>query len=419
MLPPGRPLVHVGCDQPSGSADSSDLPGPTPHAAPGPLQRPDRAVRIDGRNDLNRVETFAVKAILSAEARTRPDKELNCEWGVSMTGTAQVRGAWFGVRLLAVMALASGLTVATGAMDQPAGASTGSPVVFGDICSCSGAEASAIAPTSDVLQAWASWTNAHGGIAGHDVQVVVKDDALNPATSLADVQDLVTQNHIVGLFDNSDEDPSWATYIEQQKVPVFGNTDTPAGQDNPDFYPPGTTNRNLVVAEAVSLKRAHVKKLADLYCVEDPVCASSVPPLEAALKKEGYGTQIVYKSGDRVTAPNYTGQCLAAKQAGATAVTVGDAAEIVTKVAMNCAQQGYDPIELGVDGTVSSSWLPIPSMQGNIDPQPDLPWFIHNAATKTMFTALDKSRALRPDKSRFRRDIHNCLGRRRGGTGGG
>ena len=105
------------------------------------------------------------------------------------------------------------------------------------------------------------------------------------------------QNHIVGLFDNSDEDPSWATYIEQQKVPVFGNTDTPAGQDNPDFYPPGTTNRNLVVAEAVSLKRAHVKKLADLYCVEDPVCASSVPPLEAALKKEGYGTQIVYKSG--------------------------------------------------------------------------------------------------------------------------
>jgi branched-chain amino acid transport system substrate-binding protein len=307
-----------------------------------------------------------------------------------MTGTAPVRGAWFGVRLLAVMAMATGLTVATGALDQPAGASTEAPVVFGDICSCSGAEASAIAPTSDVLQAWESWTNAHGGIDGHKVQVIIKDDALNPATSLSDVQELVQQNHIVGLFDNSDEDPSWATYIEQQKVPVFGNTDTPAGQDNPDFYPPGTTNSNLVVAEAVSLKRAHVKKLADLYCVEDPVCASSVPPLEAALKKEGYGTEVVYKSGIAFAAPNYTGQCLAAKQAGATAVTVGDAAEIVTKVAMDCAQQGYDPVELGVDGTVSSSWLPIPSMQGNIDPQPDLPWFVHNAATKEMFAALDK-----------------------------
>ena len=299
-------------------------------------------------------------------------------------------GIWFGARVLTVAAMAAGLIVASGAIGQPAGASTLAPVVLGDICSCTGVEASAIAPTSNLLQAWASWTNTHGGIAGHKVQVIIKDDALDPATSVADVQALVTQNHIVGLFDNSDEDPAWATYIEQQKVPVFGNPDTPAGQDNPDFYPQGTTYSNFVVAEAVALKRAHLKKLADLYCVEVAVCASSVPPLEAALKKEGYGTKIVYQSGIAFAAPNYTAQCLAAKQAGATAVTVGDAAEIVSKVAMDCAQQDYYPIELGVDGTVSSSWLPVPGMQGNIDAQPDLPWFIHNAATKDMFAALDK-----------------------------
>ena len=307
-----------------------------------------------------------------------------------MMGIAPARRTWFGARLLTVMAMAAGLTVATGAIGQPAGASTGSPVVFGDICSCTGAEASAIAGTSNVLQAWASWTNAHGGIAGHQVQLVIKDDALNPATSLADVQDLVTQNHIVGLFDNSDEDPSWATYIEQQKIPVFGNPESYAGQSNPDFYPQGTTFNYAVTSEAVALKLAHVKKLASMYCVEVAVCAQAVPQLAAALQKEGYGTQIVYKSGIAFASPNYAAQCLAAKQAGAQAITVGDASEIVTKVAEDCAQQGYDPIELGAGGTVSSSWLTVPAMAKNIDVQEDLPWFVHDAATKDMFAAFDK-----------------------------
>jgi branched-chain amino acid transport system substrate-binding protein len=293
-------------------------------------------------------------------------------------------------RLLTVMAMAAGLSVAGGAIGQPAGASTGAPVVFGDICSCTGPEASTIAQTSSVLQAWASWTNAHGGIDGHKVEVIVKDDGYNPATSLSDAQTLVESDHIIGLFDNSDEDQSFATYIEQQKVPVFGDTETLAGQTNPDFYPQGTSFSNSIAAYAVAMKNAHVKKMADLYCAEVAICAQSVPQLQAALNKEGYGTKIVYSIGIGFAAPNYTAQCLAAKQAGATVLSIGDASEVVTRVAINCAKQGYDPIELGGDGTVSKSWLTIPGMQGNIDVQPDLPWFIHDAATKDMYTALDK-----------------------------
>ena len=88
-----------------------------------------------------------------------------------------------------------------------------------------------------------------------------------------------------------------------------------------------------MVSEAVALKRAHVKKLAVHVLRRGGCVCPAVPQLAAALKKEGYGTQIVYKSGIAFAAPNYTAQCLAAKQAGAQAVTVGDASEIVTKVA--------------------------------------------------------------------------------------
>ena len=46
------------------------------------------------------------------------------------------------------------------------------------------------------------------------------------------------------------------------------------------------------------------------------------------------------RKGIGFAAPNYTAQCLAAKQAGATAMSVGDASSIVVKVAQDCATQG-------------------------------------------------------------------------------
>ena len=71
-------------------------------------------------------------------------------------------------------------------------------------------------------------------------------------------------------------------------------------------------------------------------------------------------------------------------------MTVGDATAIVNKVVGDCAAQGYTPVEVSGDGTVAISWLTIPAMQGNVDVQPNLPFFVHNAATKPMYDALAK-----------------------------
>ena len=71
-------------------------------------------------------------------------------------------------------------------------------------------------------------------------------------------------------------------------------------------------------------------------------------------------------------------------------MAVGDASAIVTKVAQNCATQGYSPTELSADGSVAIAWLGVPAMNGNIDVQGDIPWFVHNAATKPMYDALNK-----------------------------
>jgi branched-chain amino acid transport system substrate-binding protein len=296
-----------------------------------------------------------------------------------------------GISLLIVMAAAVGtLTLGSGVISQPASAATKAPIVLGDICTCSGPQGGEAQVESGMLAAWAKWTNAHGGIAGHTVQIITKDDGENPSTATTDVEALVQQNHVVGLFDTSTEDPAFAAYIAKQKVPVFGDiaNGTAAAETSPDFYPPGTTHTASILSEALALKTAHVKKVAQLYCSEVAVCASSVSEFKAALAK--YGIKLVYTTGISFSAPNYTAQCLAAKQAGATGVFVVDASTVVTKVATNCAQQSYKPTELGAFGTVAATWLTAPGMEGNIDVQSDYPWFVHNGVTKDMYSAINK-----------------------------
>jgi len=299
------------------------------------------------------------------------------------------RGSWFGVRIFSAMAIVAGLSaVGGGVLGQTAGASTPDTLQIGFICSCTGPEASTISQTAPAAEAWASWTNAHGGIDGHQVHLTVKDDGYNPSTSLSDAQSLVEQDHVLAIIDNSDEDQSWASYAKEQGVPVLGDTDTEAGYTNSDFFTPGMTFNNSAAAEADAMKKAGVTKVADVYCAEVAICAQSVPLLATALKK--VGGSVVYSAAIGFAAPNYTAQCLAAKQAGAKGIEVGDASGVVVKVAANCASQGYEPLEFGGDGTVSKSWLTTPGMQGNVDVQPDVPWFVHDAGTKEMYEALDK-----------------------------
>jgi len=137
-----------------------------------------------------------------------------------------------------------------------AAAATGPAIKLGFICSCSGPEASAIGSTGKVIQAWAKYVNAGGGINGHPVSVTVMDDGENPATSLQDAKALVTQDHIVAMAgEESFVDSSWASYIQKAGIPVVGGITFEAPfLSNPDFYPSGTTVVVGTVAIAVEAK---------------------------------------------------------------------------------------------------------------------------------------------------------------------
>ena len=281
-----------------------------------------------------------------------------------------------------------GVAVST-AVPAGAGASdSSSAVTIADLCSCTGPEASSISQTSSTMQAWASWVNSHGGLEGHQVHLVILDDGYSAAKALANAQTAINQDHAVAIFDNSDEDPSFASVAKAANVPVLGGQETDSGWQNSDFFPAGATFNYTNSVGAIVAKDAGVKKFAALYCVEVSICAESVHQGEQVASH--YGIKYVYTAGIGFAAPNYTAQCLAAKQSGATAMTVGDASSIVEHVVQDCAAQDYTPRQLSSDGTVATAWLTIPAFNGNIDTQSDYLWFVHNSATATMYSALDK-----------------------------
>ena len=310
--------------------------------------------------------------------------------------------------VVAAMVVAPIAGVTSVALSQPAAAATRSPINIGDIASLTGPEASSIDQTTEVLEAWAKTVNAKGGLQGHPVNLIVKDDGYNPATSLAEVESLVTGNHIVALIDNSDVDTSWYSYVEQNKVPVIGGQTEDGPYENADFFDPGSTFNDYSYGEAYLTKLVHSKATADLYCAEVALCSEALGALRAEFPK--FGSKLVYTSAISFAAPSYAAQCLAAKQAGATSMTVGDATQVVNKVVQDCAAQGYTPIQLSADGTVGISWLTIPQFNGNVDAQPDVPFFVHNSATDPMYTALKKYYPAQLDQPQLRRDRGRELG---------
>lgn len=306
-----------------------------------------------------------------------------------MEGTAR-RWARLGLSLTLGAGLAlTGALVALSATPPTAGAaSKASTIVVGDVCSCTGPEASSVSQTTPTMQAWAKYVDSHGGIAGHQVKLVVMDDGYNPGTSLTDVENMVTGDHIVALFDNSDVDTAWSAYVEQHQIPVLGGQVSAEGYVNPMFFVPGATYNYFPDAIAALARDEGVKKLADLYCAEVAVCQQSSVGLKTAMTK--VGAQLAYTTAISFAAPNFTAPCLASEQSGATGMVVGDATAIVNKVVQDCTQQNYKPKQLSGDGTVAISWLTIPGMNGNADVQENVPWFVHNAATNPMYAALAK-----------------------------
>ncbi len=268
---------------------------------------------------------------------------------------------------------------------------TGTPVSIGIICSCTGALSSSYVGGPQTYEAWASEVNAKGGLNGHKVNVIVKDDALNPGTALTEVHELIDTDHVVALVDSSTEDTQWSSYASQKDVPIVGGDAQSTLQlTDSDLYPAGETIDGFFVTYAYAAKKVGADTIGNLYCAESPSCAQAVSLLRSTAKAlnltVGYVTQI------SASQPSYTADCLAAKQAGVNGLLVGEAVATVQVVAQQCSAQGYFPWYIEGDGAIAKSFTTAPGLsQHFIGFEQDVPFFLNDTSgTKLMNSSIQK-----------------------------
>src|SRR4029077_19768544 len=181
-------------------------------------------------------------------------------------------------------------------------AASGSPINVGAVQTASGAYGDPLWLT--IANVWAQWTNAHGGINGHPVQLTGVDDAGNPAQALSAVKGLVQQHHVVAIIgSNTGTASSWLPYLQQNNIPLIGGA--AAGGGLSGSFPPSLSVSSLVTASFQLDKQVGLTKVAELLALGG---AFNLSTFEGQLRQaaESAGVGIVYAAGVSPTAPDYT-----------------------------------------------------------------------------------------------------------------
>jgi branched-chain amino acid transport system substrate-binding protein len=285
----------------------------------------------------------------------------------------------------------SAASPATAAASSPsAGAALGTPFVIGFPCTCSGVFASSTAIEAPIVAAWAAWENAHGGVNGHSVKIIKMDDSGSATTALAQVTQMIQQDHVIALIDDSDVDAAWATYVQQQGVPVVGgNLASEAMFTNPDFFPVGETSNVLQQGVVAGEQKAGITKLGIAYCTAVAACALSAGGLKSAASTANIN--VVYSAKVADAATDYTAPCLAMKQAGADGVSVLSSEAVIESFANSCGAQGYAPKFVETFTSTNNSVVGLAALQGTIEVDPDVPATDMSVpAVQTMNNALNQ-----------------------------
>ncbi|MBO0727685.1 MAG: ABC transporter substrate-binding protein [Acidimicrobiaceae bacterium] len=241
----------------------------------------------------------------------------------------------------------------------------GDPIVIGSICSCTGAQAAILGKSTTGIAAWVNEVNSNGGLNGHPVKLITKDDGADPAKSLQAVKELVEKDKVVAIVGmTTTVDAAWASYVSEHKVPVIGGISAEASfMTNPDFFPSGANAVLQAYGMFAAAKSAGFKKVGMLYCAETPACAQ-VDGLGKALSP---GLGLKYDSAKfSGTAPDYNAPCLSMKQSGVDAIFLASNPEVTERIAASCAQNSYTPQQLQMMNGVDSTMLDDPNFDNTI-----------------------------------------------------
>lgn len=247
---------------------------------------------------------------------------------------------------------------------------TKSPIVIGNVGNYSGPGGATIAAGAEALKVWARWVNDHGGLAGHRVDVISVDDGQDPARYQAAVKDLVENRHVVAFVAQMAPYTIQASvkYLEEKRIPVIGGdcAEHLWNESPMMFNQCADVQTTLYGTTYLAAKFGKSKKWGLLYCVEAQACPDAKQDyIDAGVAKES-GMEPLYSAQISIAQPDFTAECIEARNRGVEVLTVISDTNTLERVASSCGRQGYHPQFAQSGGTMDARAAANPLLDGAV-----------------------------------------------------
>jgi len=267
-----------------------------------------------------------------------------------------------------------------------------SEIVLASVGHYSGLAGASLLPAKVGIQVWERWVNANGGIGGRPVRVIVEDDNSDVARHVALVRDLVENRGVIAFVANFNPLTGQASveYLQQKQVPVIGGSPfDPWYATSPIHFSTGSAGDGAHFGAVAAVKdiadREGLSKLGIIVCAEADACTDA--GRQWARHAEALGMDVVYNAQSSLVQPDFTGECLAARRAGAEIFMLSMAANGNRRVASSCARQSYEPLFATVSLQVVPEYVDDENLDGLAAGATTYPWFLDEVEPAREFQA--------------------------------
>lgn len=243
----------------------------------------------------------------------------------------------------------------------------------------SGPIGSSLKPILEGAQLWVKAANQAGGVNGHPITLLVYDDGGDPARHRTQVQEAVEQRKAIAFLANGETVTGQASveYINSKRVPVIGMD----GGENwpftsPMYFPSSSTGDALYGTFLPSIAQSVLpqgkKKLGTVVCE-----VSTCQEIEKVLLRDAkpVGFDHAYRGQASIAQPDYTAECLAARNAGVEVMFLVLDTNSITRLVASCTRQGYRPQYGAATALVADRFKDDPNFDGFVAGTPNFPYF--------------------------------------------
>ena len=255
----------------------------------------------------------------------------------------------------------------------------GSPVLLASVGTYSGVVGATLVPILQGAQVWVKHVNEKGGVNGHKVEMRVYDDGGDTSRHRALVQQAIEQDHAIAFLANAEAVTGHGSveYLNGKRVPVIGG-DSAEGWafTSPMYFPQAANDVALYRTyppSAARMVREGKTKFGTVVCVEVPQCTAMERAFVDGDKRLGY--DLVFKTKSSISQPDFTAECLAARNAGVQVLFVDLDANSISRVGASCARQGYRPVFFIASQAVLDRMKDDPNFDGALTATGVFPWF--------------------------------------------